>query len=335
MSDNRFPPTIEKITSLVSHFKHSLDCSLEVLVTILGSVFEWLPAFALVVDGLDECVETNDSFKAIKYVHELGICQNSQVVVLSRPSARFEAVFANATQISMDCAEIEHDIEIYLHGRIERTPKLHNLKEEILAKAYKDGRGMFLWAKLMMDGLQQCLGTVRMIRGRLLHPPPELVDLYEQQLELNSARFCPQMRAKREEILLLLMGLKQPLSIRGISAALALDTNTNLSEEEDELIEPAIEIEKLCRPLVTVVGDVAQFVHASVKEFLLERRTSEENSNIFLARKTMSKLSQAQYKDWRYAASLLRKNLLAGSIVGEPLERPFKESVFYNYACLH
>lgn len=305
------------------------------LLAILENVLEWLPAFVLIVDGLDDCVEPDDSFKITKYVHKLGMSRNSQVVVLSRASARFEAVFPNVTQISMDCVEIERDIEFYLYRRISRAPKLFKLKDEIMAKAYEDGRGMFLWAKLMLDGLQQCLGTIRTIRERLLRTPVELFDLYEQQSELVCLQLCPQARAKRGDILLLLFGLNQPLSVRGISAALALDTGTDLNEEEDELIEPAIEIEKLCRPLVKVVGDVAQFVHVTVKEFLLERKMSREDSNLFLARKSLSKLSQAQYKDWKYAAGLLRKNLLAGSVIGGPLERSFEESVFYNYACLH
>lgn len=337
ISNPRFRSTLERITSLVSHAKHSLDCSLELLLAILNNVFEWLPAFVLIVDGLDECIDQHDFFETSRYVHQIGMRSNSRAVVFSRVSARLEVVFSDVKQISMDCDEVVQDVEFYLDRRIDRTPKLHKLRKEIIARYHKDGTGMFLWVKLMMDGLQQCLGTVRIIREKLLHTPGQLFDLYEQQMNVNSLKFSDTAREKRDEILLLLMGLNQPLSVRDISAAIALDTSTDLSEDEDELLEPATEIEKLCRPLVTVEGDLAQFVHVSVKEFLLERRRnmSQADSDVFLARKSLSKLSQAQYSDWRYAASLLRKNLLAGSVIGEHLDRPFKESVFYNYACLH
>ena len=321
--------------SLVRRSNHSLDCSVTVLHPILEGVFEWLPVFVLIVDGLDDCAEQDDSFEPSKYVHKLGTSSNSKVVVLSRASPELEAVFTNVTRISMDCIEIEHDIERYLHQRIDRTPKLHMLKEEILAKFFEDGGRMFLWAKLMLDGLQQSLGTIRVLRKRLLRTPVQLFDLYEQQLELNDSKLCSEAKVKRDELLHLLMGSREPLPVQDISAALALDTRTNLTDVQDELIQPAMEIEKLCRPLVTVIGDVAQFVHMSVKKFLLERKMTLGDSDLFLARKSLSKLSQAQYADWRYAASLLRKNLLPGNVITDPLQRSLKESVFYNYACLH
>jgi hypothetical protein len=51
------------------------------------------------------------------------------------------------------------------------------------------------------------------------------------------------------------------------------------------------------------------------------------------ARQSLSTLSQARYRDWTYAASLLKKNLLDGSI-DEPFEHPFRDHG-YKYACLH
>ncbi|KAF7507016.1 hypothetical protein GJ744_011040 [Endocarpon pusillum] len=329
VSNPRFQYTLQRITSLVRLPNNSLDCSLVVLRSILEDIFDWLPVFMLIIDGLDDCAEQDDSFEPPKYIHKLGTSPNSQVIVLSRALPDLEAIFTDVARVSMDCAEIEHDIERYLQQRIDRTPRLHMLKAEILAKFAEDGGRMFLWAKLMLDGLQQCLGTIRVLRERLLRTPVQLFDLYEQQLELNGSKLCSEAKVKRDELLQLLMGLREPLPVQDISAALALDTRTNLSDVQDELIQPATEIERLCRPLVTVIGDVAQFVHMSVKKFLLERNMMRGDSDLFLARKTLSKLSQAQYADWRYAASLLRRNLLAGSVIIN------EESVFYNYACLH
>jgi hypothetical protein len=335
VSRPQFSCALRRMTSLISHSKPSADCAIGVLLAILESIFDWLPAFTVIVDGVDECVEQDDSCQVSKYLHRLGTRLNSRVIVLSRLSPRLAEDLASATRISMDCVEIETDIKLYLQRRIDRTPKLHKLRKEIITKASMDGGRMFLWAKLMLDGLQQCLGTIRKIRERLLSTPAKLFDLYDQQVEVNCLKFCDAEKEKRDEIFLLLLGLKRSLTVQDISAALALDTITGISDEEDELVDPETEIEKLCRPLVMVVGDVAQFVHVSVKEFLIERRMSYDDSNAFLARKSLSKLSQAQYKDWKHAASLLRKNLLAGSVIGQPLERTFKESVFYNYACLH
>ena len=335
VSDPRFLRSLKDITSLINHPKPSTDCAIRVLRAILDSVFEWLPPFTLIVDGLNECVEVDDSFKVSKYLHELGNKLNSSVIILSRDSPLLVEDLASAARLSMDRVEIEVDIKLYLQRRIDRTPKLHKLREHIVTKALTDGRRMFLWARLMLDGLQNCLSTARRIRQQLLSTPAKLFDLYDQQLQDNCLKFCDDENEKRDEILLLLMCLKRPLTVQDISAALALDTATDLSDEEDELIQAETEIEKLCRPLVTVVGDVAQFVHVSVKEFLIERKMNEDDGNVFLARKSLSKLSQAQYKNWKYAGSLLRKNLLAGSVIGEPLERTLKESVFYNYACLH
>lgn len=336
-SNPLFQETVEKFTTFIEHGKQSIDCPFKPLLDILDGIFKRLQEFHLIIDGLDACVEQDNTWDISKYVRDVGKRPNSRVVILSRASTRLEAVFAGVTQISMDCVEILQDIEHYLQRRIDRTPRLQSLRGEIIQKSRGDGRGMFLWAKLMLDGLQSCLGTIRGIRDTLSKTPAQLFDLYEQQIETHCWTFCPSVpfQHKRDEALLLLLGLNQPLSVQEISAALALDIKTNLSHEEDELVEPAAEIEMLCRPLVTVVGDFPQFIHVSAREFLLERKTAKQSADIFLARKSLSKLSQAQYKDWKYAANLLERNLLGGSVIGDPLERPLKESVFYNYACLH
>lgn len=334
VSDPQFLDPLTIIASLINHSKPSTDCAMHTLLAILNRIFEWLPPFTLIVDGFDECVEADESNKLSEYLPELGNKVYSSVIIFSRASPGQD--LASAARLSItECVEIELDIKLYLQRRIDQTPKLHKLREEIVAKALTDGRRMFLWARLMLDGLQNCLGTTRRLRQQLRSTPSKLFDLYDQQLQDGRSKFCDDEIEKSDEILLLLLCLKRPLPAHDISAALALDTATNLSDEEDELIQAEDEIERLCRPLVIVDGDVAQFVHVSVKEFLKERKMNEDDGNVYLARKSLSKLSQAQYKDWRYAGNLLKKNLLAESVIGEPLERTLEESVFYNYACLH
>jgi hypothetical protein len=138
-----------------------------------------------------------------------------------------------------------------------------------------------------------------------------------------------------QQIFLLIRDAIEPLTVEEISTAVALDCVSNTVNDEDRLLDPADEILKLCSPLITVVNEQAQMIHTSVKDFLQQLDGSRDDSNAFLALKSLSKLSQAEYRLWKLSASLLRKHLLYGHIIPESTLDTYCDSVFYNYACLH
>jgi hypothetical protein len=68
-----------------------------------------------------------------------------------------------------------------------------------------------------------------------------------------------------------------------MTALLALNTDTNSIEDRKRPSNPTAAVLGLCEPLVNVVNDQVQFVHASVKDFLLQSLFSRGGSDKFPA----------------------------------------------------
>ncbi|MCJ1419054.1 hypothetical protein MMC32_005405 [Xylographa parallela] len=346
VQNSRFPHIIARILPLFNNFESANECPFDRLIGILDSVLEMVPAYTLMVDGLDECSDTNNTELLFTYLRSLGTRSNTRVILLSRNHPSIEDFFGLSYQVQMNQSAVEPDILHFIQQEIARTPKLRALETEILTKAMANSQGMFLWAKLMLGNLKTGL-NLKAQRKKLECFPPGLFAVYDQLLEENRYNLDEEEVTLQEEIFCLLVGAIEPLTVSDIATALALDCTTNTVDAEDLILEPKEVILRLCWPLAMVNNERVQLFHMSVKEYLLQHpegartnkstklRLSLEDSNAFLARKTLSKLTQDAYSASNYSASLLRKHLLTGSFVTEIEEHAREDSVFYDYACLH
>jgi len=335
---DHFPSLIQKASPLARQFSSGLECPVDRLLAVLDCALTLVPSVTLIVDALDECTDLEDRDRLLGYLVDLGSKSNTRIVLLSRIGKFSRNVLAKTIQLRMDASIVEPDIALFVERKIERNqasnPGLSNLKASIATKVSLNCQGMFLLAKFIMDDLQTA-GTVREIKARLEEPPLALSDYYQQNLEETGVRLRDRDKATRRSIYLLLVGAFEPLTAEDISRTLALNTRTHSINEDELFSNPAGEVLRLCAPLVTVVRDQVQFVHTSVKDFLLESVVTREDSDAFLARKSLSKLSESQYRLSSYAARLLRMNLLAGGVVEVDLESTLKKSILYRYACLY
>ncbi len=341
--DDRFLPIRETVTCLARQFNSGLECPQGILLGVLDSLLALIPSFALLIDSLDERCDSpqdrvNDSQLLLRYIQKISLRKGVRVVLFCRPGTFSEDVFGNSCRVCMDEACTRLDIRRFVEQEIERhnhqNPSLVGLRDDIITRISRDCHGMFLWANLMMANL--CTAQTANEMSKRLHEfPLALTEIYQQQLNRIHARLGDDQKKRQHQIFLMLAGVHTTLSIHDISDILALDTNTNVTHEGEKLNNPAVAILDLCHPLVTLVRDQVQFVHASAKEFVLQSLLTKEDSDAFLARKCMSKLSQPQYRVWTYPAKLLRQNLLSGLAGTDSPEKAWKESVFYEYACLH
>jgi hypothetical protein len=136
-------------------------------------------------------------------------------------------------------------------------------------------------------------------------------------------------------VFLVLLTKLEPLTTNTISAILALNTESNCTDQRDLLLYTAFDIARICAPFLCVENDQLTFVHSTAREFLATRVATHDNPNDYLALKCLSKLSERQYQQWQYAARLLRKNLLPLKVAAEKLESTLEISEFYRYACLY
>jgi tetratricopeptide (TPR) repeat protein len=306
-------------------------------------MLDLVATYMLVVDALDEYADSEDCDqedfpKLLGYLRRVGRRPNARVVLLSRTGAFSEDIFADTVHLAMTEDVVKKDIAIFVEQEIENNsgkyPGLQSLKPEVVFKVSTTCQGVFLLAKFMMRSLRRG-GTANAIRAILDDCPSRLTAFYWQQLEMTSRRLSGNEKATRRNIFLILVRAFEPFSAQAISSILALNTESNSIDKGELFSNPVAEVLRLCRPLVRVVKDQVQFVHASAKRFLEDFVVTREDSDEYFSRKCLSQLSESQFKLWNFAARLLRKNLVLLEEVDTGSEPSVADSAFYNYACLY
>jgi tetratricopeptide (TPR) repeat protein len=356
---DRFTAVLDRVLRLARDYS-VIECPLSELLDVLNRLIDLLPTFTLIVDGLDESIHpysrgSDDVINLLSYIYGLVLRPEARVILLARAGALSGEVFANTLQLDMDenanHADVTHFIEREIERNSAQNEGLRECKSKIITKVSEGCHGMFLWARFIMDSLKNAI-DIDTIDDILAKFPAQLADVYKGQMTEISDRLSDTEKACGRRIFSLVASARESFSPLEISDILALNTSSNTVDKGKKLINPTAAILKLCAPLLIIIQDRVQPVHASAREFLLTSVFTSDEGDAELALKCLSKLSQRQYKEWTYPARLLRQNI--GSLKLPPMEpnaegvpkeadsvaednedHGLNESVFYNYACLH
>ncbi|KAL5044724.1 hypothetical protein BDW71DRAFT_215563 [Aspergillus fruticulosus] len=343
---------IANITPLMN--MPSSKCQLQQLLSILDQLLDLLPAATLLVDALDECrdIQGPGGDLISGFFRRAGTRTDRRVVLFCRSHHyALEGAFGTRHEINMDEKAIAGDIRTFMTAEIEKTG-LGPLREMLLQKAAKESRGMFLWARLMIQHV--AAGRNVKARRRLIDEfPPALFHAYERFLTQSAESFSADDHGLRYDVLLLLVGAQENLTASEISTAMSFSPDTHQLDNELKLIDAEARIARVCWPLIEFTPDRRiQFIHATVSEFLLsgQYRTcrsrmeqhrfqlSLEDSNQTLARQTLQSLTQELYRTWQHSARLLQQHLLPGEepmAMTEPDTIANEKNDFYEYSCRH
>lgn len=327
------------------HFKPT-DCPLNILLGIAERLFAMLDSFTLVIDALDECVA--DCIPSIlSMLRLIASREGVKIVMFSRDRSDIRKnIGPKASILTLDPARIHPDLLRFAENEISVTSKLERSRAQILKQIDTCAHGSFLWTAFLIMQLKTALNT-RDLMNILISFPPELAAVYRDHVYANDARFTEKEKKLRHSIFLLLVGFKKLPSADEISDFIAINCNTNTISDRDVLFDVADRIESICWPWIAIDNSdsTVNMIHTTVKEFLLNHFLSVDNakskqmSDLYLAEKCLSILSQEKYRMIEYPARLLREHL-----IGKPDTAPAKKTVFsltsieprsYNYACLH
>jgi tetratricopeptide (TPR) repeat protein len=333
-TDPRLDGIIDDVLQLHPDASARSPLDLDRMLHVLDSIFAKMPETTIIVDALNECRDQNAT-RLYEYLNTLSEQPRIRVIILSRQDADMEAIFQDAEIINMDRSKVERDITHYVKARIDRKPALQDISSQILEKVSVGCQEMFLWVKFMLDDLERA-DTLNDQLEILKQTPAHLFDAFERLFLQTSGACTVKQRRTRHEIFLMLVGAKRPLTVDEVSSLIALDVRTNSIDKGNEFKSPRRTVEKLCRPFVTFTEGKVQLVHAAVKEFLLQRHMTLDESNAFLVEKCLSELSQEKYSLLQYTAALLRKHLLPNGLVGLANADVGDDGpVPYDYAALH
>lgn len=334
-----FNAVVAEISPLREQYELGLCCSSEKLLRFLDRVLDLVPSYTLIVDTLDECADTKvcssgETTSLVNFLQRLRQKSAARVILLSRIGCLGHDFFAGAHRVLMNQAVVNPDIAHYIRQRIARyregNPYLEQLQSQIVTKILENSAGIFLWAKLAMDSLETAYES-DLILERLEAFPADLVSFHLQTLRKHEQVLREDEKLTRDHILLILISTRESLSVGDVLAILSLEGHWMA-----RWTNAAATISSLCQPLVHVTEGQVEFVHATAEVAGLELGLTSEDANAFLALKCLQKLTQAQYRDWECAARLLHANLRTGyGLEVAELEKTFRESVFYNYACIH
>lgn len=306
---------------------------------LLWSIFEALLALSrspifLVIDALDECTyDAQCDCDALTFLSSVRKTMSSlprtKIVVFSRPLPLLREIGATTNTIFLHSQTSHHDQTLFFNAEYRKLALDPALQAAVRDKAESLCRGSFLWIKLYLAVLDRS-STLTDFNRSVNECPPEIWDLYSEMTRSTITGLKKAQLACRRSILLILCGVRVSLTLQEMKILLSLRG------------DPVRAIFSLCGHLVLCHGDHLQFMHPTVKEFLMEpsRRSykqktssdsfSKEESHHLLALRCLKSLMDEQYGTKGRIGQRLRHNFGRLAVLEDAVATP--DAMPYKYA---
>ncbi|TVY45194.1 Serine/threonine-protein phosphatase 6 regulatory ankyrin repeat subunit C [Lachnellula occidentalis] len=237
---------------------------------VLLSAFSTVPRVYILLDALDELeVEEDDLLQRLLALGQLRP-DSTKLIMTSRPLPHLQAVLKgpSMTDLRLTGRVIAKDINKYVDHRLanQQEKVLTEDDESAIKQALdKKSRGLFLYARLMLDEiLQQSIP----VHAHLLHLPSSLEDMYINILHEQRLRSGSSIEFQ-SHMLSWVTHASRPLRVTEIAALVkSRDDCGGLKDSQDAKLM----IRTSCGPLVEILDDeTVQVIHHSFTEFLLDR----------------------------------------------------------------
>jgi len=255
----------------------------------------------LFIDGVDEF--DGDHLKLCEALDEISQSPNIKICLASRPWNVFSDSFGNDPARNICIEELTYnDILCFTESQLRGHPRWglgdfeKRDQQAIIDEITNIAHGVFLWVFLVTKSLRDGLtngDTLSDLRNRLYSFPTELEPFFRHMLEAVD----PIYHEKMAGFLRIASNARQPLPFliysmheyeyedENYAANVSL---TPLSEDEIELLRDQCQrrVNARCGGLLNAKNGVVEFLHRTVRDFLLTREMSE-----FLNRKTKAAFS--------------------------------------------
>ncbi|CAG8909607.1 unnamed protein product [Penicillium egyptiacum] len=336
---------ISSIEGLMDRYTKGTDCPLDMIWRILESLVAQSPAFALIVDGIDECAENEDVKKVLRHLGKMARTTDARIIVCSRYFKHIDQSLGSPAIISIEADQIAADIQSFVTAEIDRTQRLAEIKDRLLAKCAIHSQGMFLWARLMLDAIKAAPDVKTQLQT-MESFPPGLDSVYAQFISKTGRGLDSAHLNIRRQFFTLIIGSFQFLTINDIGTAISLDVFRLCKDKNRELFDIETKLDNLCGPLVVTADGTARLIHASVKDYLtgFEKPTSlsinldATTTNQFMATRCLCMLMLPEFNSRSLIADLLRQSMYKYSEAVDSaiaVEDPSTLQGFYKYAALN
>ncbi|SPO07752.1 uncharacterized protein DNG_10447 [Cephalotrichum gorgonifer] len=252
-----------------------------------------LPArYCVIVDGIDEF--DGDHFEMCEFLKTLSKSPNFKLCVSSRPWNVFEDAFGGNDAL---CRRLciheltQHDILAFAQSRMAEYPrwKEPDFSAEQMESIIKDitdrAHGVFLWVSLVTRSLREGLvngDTVLDLRKRLESLPADLEAFFRHMMNTVD----PLYHERMARVLRIAVNAKESLSLQFYYMREFEEEDTDyalnkpiewffVDQIEDSLEQCRRRINARCGGLLEVKDHRVEFLHRTVRDFLMTRDMSE------------------------------------------------------------
>ncbi|KFH46988.1 Vegetative incompatibility protein HET-E-like protein [Hapsidospora chrysogenum ATCC 11550] len=171
-----------------------------VVVELLGEILRAVPHSCLVLDGLDECLQSGPTKAASKFLQSLDCIlakTTTRILITSRdePEIRSALVtlrYSELTEYKITPEDVHNDIQSYSQSIIDGNRKLSKQSQEFrdsLSQRMVDRcQGQFLWLKLQEEPLRRGLNRQH-LQKLIEESPPGISNIYWRY-----ANLCQQLQ---------------------------------------------------------------------------------------------------------------------------------------------
>ncbi|KAK2764389.1 hypothetical protein FQN54_009083 [Arachnomyces sp. PD_36] len=214
----------------------------------------------IIVDGLDEIPAFERQGTLCELLGILEDLDETRLLI----SSRQEDDIARSLKKTAQTIRVDHRnagcIQAYITSRIQQWFHASDFDAETcaeikahLAPLAAKAKGMFLYARIVMDSITTMFSDLDLIRSEIKILPESLEEAYDRILQrLNG---CSPVPLTRHEI-------EQALSI-----------TPGRSDQLPKVLTP-LKVLELCGPIVEISDDRLYFVHFTVKEYLFDQQAS-------------------------------------------------------------
>ena len=237
----------------------------------------------IIIDAMDESVEAKRKEIMEMLTNFCGFKQQNlilKIFVASRPIPGIEVAFKNHISLCLE-DQTAADIKHYVISETKRISNAMDIDLGLLVQVV-DGliersRGVFLWVKLVILELEEKASTdgctIADIEQLLWSLPEKLEELYARILnKMAKSQYTAAVR-----LFQWVAYYKRPLTLSEMQEAMALDACPELFTSTDlqrntviNRVHAERRLASVCGGLIEVKNDTVQFLHQTVREFLIQ-----------------------------------------------------------------
>ncbi|KAH8733175.1 hypothetical protein GQ44DRAFT_821389 [Phaeosphaeriaceae sp. PMI808] len=247
-----------------------------------------IPKLFIVVDGLDECDPIDRKETLDTLTNLVGECNlidpgKLRILVVSQNYPDIHRAFhtAGATKLApkiipLSELDVENDIKTYVRFWVDKiaakntsyeNPFSEDMKEYLRNLTLVNAKGMFLYAKLVLENLFE-LNT----REKVIHDiqqenfPQGLKEAYKRIVNRIKSTSNSETWKDAKKLLGWMVCAKRQLTWKEIQVALSIDIQNQTIEYDDKHMRA--HVHDICGSLVFMSGDRVSLVHSTAKTYI-------------------------------------------------------------------